>query len=75
MQQPSNYTWFENKRMLVFFENDKPTLVLSGKIAQQTKLHFSIKTLNDWLVENPDDRVKHEIIKKRDQLKQRLKAI
>jgi hypothetical protein len=71
----SNYTWYENKRMLIFFENDKPILVLSGKIAEQTKIHFAIRTLEEWLVENPEGDLKHEIIIKRDKLKQRLNAI
>ncbi len=75
MQQPNNYTWYENKRMLVFFENNKPALVLSGKIAEQTNLQFAIKHLEEWLTNEPENQARHEIIKRKNNLKQRLNAI
>lgn len=73
--KPSNYTWYESKRMLIFFENDKPQLVLSGVIAEQTKLHFEIKALEGLLVSNPDIKGNYDVIKRKDELKQRLNAI
>lgn len=76
MKQPKQTTaWYEDRKMLVFFKNTKPVLVLGGVLAEKTQIQFDLRAVKQFLKNNPNSGMNYEIIKRKEALEKRLNTI